>query len=169
MKYDDASWHYGAEDFPQDLPEEAGGVHIGMFFAWLINEDFLSEEFLEDFEDDAVRLKNRDITGTDALFLIDGKFIDVLLNDEGNAFTSAYYNNSYYNDYFDLFQEYDSYSVEDTWANYDRLVPIIDKAYNQWLALGRPEILAKTSESASDLPANPPSLWKKITSLFGKG
>jgi len=23
MKYDDASWHYGADDFPRNLPAEA--------------------------------------------------------------------------------------------------------------------------------------------------
>jgi len=35
MKYDDASWHYGG-DFPDDLPDEAGATHTGMFLAWAL-------------------------------------------------------------------------------------------------------------------------------------
>ena len=30
-KYDDASWHWGAADFPDDAPEENGATYIGMF------------------------------------------------------------------------------------------------------------------------------------------
>ena len=145
MKYDDASWHFEADDFPQDLPEEASGVHIGMYFAWLINKDFLSEEYIEDGEEEIVDVKNRNITGTNALFFCDGKLVDDLLNDEGNAFTHAYYNSHYFEDYDNLFEEYETYRVEDTWANYDRLAPIIDKVYNQWLALGKPKKMAKTT------------------------
>lgn len=32
VKYDYASWHYGG-DFPEGLPETAGGTHMGMYLA----------------------------------------------------------------------------------------------------------------------------------------
>jgi hypothetical protein len=35
MAYDRADWHYGS-DFPNDVPDENGGTHIGMFLAWAI-------------------------------------------------------------------------------------------------------------------------------------
>ena len=35
MAYDRADWHYGG-DFPEGLPDENGGTHIGMFLAWVI-------------------------------------------------------------------------------------------------------------------------------------
>ena len=50
MKYDDASWHYGG-DFPADLPQAAGATHIGMFLAWLIRNDYASQELIEEAED----------------------------------------------------------------------------------------------------------------------
>lgn len=34
MKYDDASWHYGADNFPKELPQRVGATHTGMFVAW---------------------------------------------------------------------------------------------------------------------------------------
>jgi hypothetical protein len=43
MKYDDSSWHYGGDVFPEDLPPEAGGTHIGMFLAWAIMNYLESE------------------------------------------------------------------------------------------------------------------------------
>ncbi len=33
MKYDDASWHFGAKNFG-DLPEINGYTHTGTFVAW---------------------------------------------------------------------------------------------------------------------------------------
>ncbi|TRN93007.1 hypothetical protein DT385_01080 [Pseudomonas syringae] len=31
------------------------------------------------------------------------------------------------------------YSVEDTWANYDKLSPVIDARFAEWQAMGKPE------------------------------
>ena len=36
MKYEDASWHSGADDFPKDLTAQAAGTHSGMFLAWAL-------------------------------------------------------------------------------------------------------------------------------------
>ena len=47
MKYDDASWH-SEGDFPDDLPEEAGGTHIGMFFAWALLSGMGGDEDKDD-------------------------------------------------------------------------------------------------------------------------
>jgi hypothetical protein len=38
MKYDDASWHAG-EDFPKDVPEDAGATHTGMFTDEDLNDE----------------------------------------------------------------------------------------------------------------------------------
>lgn len=34
---DKADWHNGSGEYPKDLPDENGGTHIGMYFAWIIN------------------------------------------------------------------------------------------------------------------------------------
>ena len=47
MTYDKADWHYGG-DFPSDLKPEDGATHIGMFLAWIIENDLISEFHLKE-------------------------------------------------------------------------------------------------------------------------
>ena len=71
---DKIDWHSGG-NFPDDLPPENGGTHIGMFLAWIINNDLIGEMHLEDSIEFINSVKNREKTGRD--FLIeqcDGKF-----------------------------------------------------------------------------------------------
>jgi hypothetical protein len=65
-KYDDSSWHYGG-DYPDDLPQENASTHIGMFLTWCIDNNLLSEEQLEDSEEDISAVKNRELTGAEFL------------------------------------------------------------------------------------------------------
>ncbi len=139
MKYDDASWHYGG-DFPDDLPDDAGATHIGMFLAWAIINNLAGELHTEDSQDSISKLINREITGRDFLMKeCDEKFTDEDLNDEGNAFTQYYFNGEdsygqYINDYETaLSSELSSmYHVDDTWENFDKLRPYMDAAYKKW-------------------------------------
>ncbi|CAA9195920.1 DUF7832 domain-containing protein [Flavobacterium collinsii] len=149
-KYDDASWHYGG-DYPDGLPDENASTHIGMFLTWCIDHDLLSEEHLEGSEEEIDAVKNRELTGAE--FLIsncDEKFTQYDLNDIGNAFAKAYYEDesnfakkfgAYCDDYAKHFDkeaekkgfEYESfYHVENTWENYNSLKPIIDSRFEQW-------------------------------------
>ena len=43
--YDDAKWHSGG-DFPEDLPPSAGATHIGMFLAWAMSREMVSEKHM---------------------------------------------------------------------------------------------------------------------------
>jgi hypothetical protein len=63
------------------------------------------------------------------------------MNEEGNEFTKFYYETQdaneisyFFDDYAGLFGEtVDSiYEVQNTWDNYDKLRPIIDKRYRDW-------------------------------------
>ena len=86
-KYDDASWHYGG-DFPEDLPNENGAIHIGIFLAWCINNDLISDFQKEESPVDIAKVKNHEMTGAQFLMAnCDGKFTDEDLTDEGNSFT----------------------------------------------------------------------------------
>ena len=91
MKYDDASWHYGG-DFPRELPPEAGATHIGMFVAWAMLNSLASDEALDDYDEDIEALRKRTITpGQWVMRVLDEKFSDHDLSDEGNAFAASYY------------------------------------------------------------------------------
>ncbi|GHV96787.1 hypothetical protein AGMMS50293_31070 [Spirochaetia bacterium] len=147
-KYDDASWHYGG-DYPKNLPNENAAILIGMFITWCIENNFISDEQMEDSADDIQKVKRHEMTGGE--FLIkncDEKFTDYDLCELGNNFASDYYNSddtkfdkNYYNDYCDTFDkkaeengfEYESlYHVEDTWENYKIIKKIIDRRFFEW-------------------------------------
>lgn len=138
MSIDRIDWHSGSETFSKDLPEKAGGIHIGFFIAWIINNDLASEDLLKDSSISISKIKNRNITGLD--FLInqcDGKFWESDLNEKGQKFAGEYYlSGKYFGDFIDvLINDLPSpYHVENSWQNYDLLVHKIDKAYKKWNA-----------------------------------
>jgi hypothetical protein len=137
MKYDDASWHFGGE-FPKDLPIEAGATHTGMFVVWAFLSGFAGDLFAVDSPDEIQKLQSRTITpGRFFLESCDGKFIDDDLNDEGNAFTQAYFDfekGKYISDYeAELGEEVvNLYYVKDSWENFDRLRPVLDRRFADW-------------------------------------
>jgi len=141
--YDRMDWHYGG-DYPENLPTENGGTHIGMFLAWIINNNLQGELHRQESNDSIRKVLTREWTGRD--FLVnecDEKFWEDCMNDEGNEFTKFYYETvresgvSYFlEDYSGLFGNAieSIYEVENTWDNYDRLKPLVDKRYEDWKA-----------------------------------
>jgi len=137
MKYDDASWHYGG-DFPSDLPNAAGGTHIGMFVSWCLLNGLGGEIHAEEFPDILEKLRNRGLTPGAWFFqACDGEFTDEDLSEEGNDFAKNYFD-------FDVGQYLDDYQnsvgsdlptlyhVSDTWQTFDVLSPIIQGRYQEW-------------------------------------
>ena len=134
MKYDDVSWHIGAEEYPKELPREAAATHTGMFIAWALLAGLGGELA----PDDLPPLQSRSITpGRFFHERCDGKFVDEQLNAEGNAFTAAYFDldkGSYLRDYDAvLCRGYETaYQVPDTWENFDKLKPRLDRRLDEW-------------------------------------
>ncbi|MGQ0544831.1 MAG: DUF7832 domain-containing protein, partial [Betaproteobacteria bacterium] len=92
MKYEDASWHYGGGDFPEDLPEEAAATHTGMYLAWALLAGLGNPELQRQLPERMARLQARAVTPGMSFFEeSNGKFVAEELNDEGNAFTLAYF------------------------------------------------------------------------------
>lgn len=134
MAIDRMDSHYGG-DFPEDLPDENGGTHIGIYLAWIINNNLQGELHDEDSVEALQDLKNRKITGRD--FLIeqcDEKFWEEDLNAESFAFTEFYYHEKYFEDYANILgvDLLSTYHVENTWENYDKITPIIDQRFEEW-------------------------------------
>ena len=137
MKYDDASWHYGGE-FPAELPPKAGATHTGMFVAWAVLSGLTGSLHHEHSQELLRRLERRTISpGQFFIEACDEKFTDEDLNDEGNAFAKAYFDfdtGSYLADYEQVLRADvpTLYHVADTWENYDRLKPVLDRRFTQW-------------------------------------
>lgn len=140
MGYDNYDYHSGG-DFPADLPSECGGTHIGMFLAWAILNSLEGELHQEDSSDYLAAVRERRMTGRQFLFkACDGKFWDDDLNDLGNQFARYYYapESGGYGPYIEdyettLAQGLPSlYHVADTWENYDKLAPVMDRRFAEW-------------------------------------
>jgi hypothetical protein len=137
-KYDDASWHNGAKNFPKHLPAVAGATHIGMFVAWALLSGLAGSIHVKDFPDDLQKLQKRSVTPGEFFYeSCDGKFTNEDLNDEGNRYAQHYYDleqGLYFKDYEAVLggDVSDLYEVADTWANFDKLRPMLDHRFKQW-------------------------------------
>ena len=141
--YDRADWHSGADNYPKDLPPEAAGTHIGLFLAWAILRERIGDFRREESAAGLLAVRRREQTGRDFLFEdCDGKFWPEDLNDEGNAFARVYYQDGrgmirpdgYLGDYERVLGSDlpDLYRVQDTWPNFDRLAPVVDRRFEEW-------------------------------------
>lgn len=140
MKYDDASWHYGADNFPKELPQSSGATHTGMFVAWAMLSGLAGEVPTEESGELIQQLQRRALTPAQFfLEACDGKFTDDDLNDEGNAFAAAYFDfehGEYLQDYEEALAADVAtlYHVPDTWESYDRLKAVLDRRFKEWRA-----------------------------------
>ncbi|GGI56874.1 DUF7832 domain-containing protein [Winogradskyella haliclonae] len=132
---DRADWHYG-NDFPENLPEENGGTHIGMYLNWIIDNNLISEFHLTESKNAIEKVKSGEMTGRDFLFdFCDGKFWNQELNEIGIEFTESYYStDKYFGDYSKvLASSLDSiYEVKNSRQNYDMIKEILDKRFAKW-------------------------------------
>jgi hypothetical protein len=137
MKYDDATWHSGG-DFPEDLPPEAGATHTGMYLAWALLSGLGGRIHTEECPEDLECIRNRELTpGAFFLKVCDGKFTDEDLNDEGNAFTSKYFDletGSYVEDYTSILDDdlESIYHVADSWETFELIRPLLDRKLAAW-------------------------------------
>jgi hypothetical protein len=141
VKFDDYDWHAGS--LPDDLPFEQGFVHIGVYLAWLLERDLLAvHDELLSYPPTALALKavqRRELTGSVLNDHVDGKLMSDLMTTEGDAFTRYYYDR-YLGDYAAVMTRLypTEYHAADSWDTYDRMRPVIDSAYDAWIAAGRP-------------------------------
>ena len=140
MKYDDASWHLEG-DFPEDLPEDAAFTHTGLYLAWAVLAGLGSKELQDDFEEELAKLSTRLTPPCEVYKVMDGKLTDEDLSDGGNAFTKVYFDfevGQYLKDYEEVLCKDlpTMYHVADSWENYERLKPILDRRLAAWRADG---------------------------------
>ncbi len=137
MAIDRIDWH-GESAEQAGFPNENGGTHIGIYLAWMINHHLEGEFHQEESAEELEQVRTRQITGREFLTrMCDEKFLEEDLNEEGSAFTQAYYeSNEYFKDYdatlVDSNGLTDTYAVEDTWENYYLMADVISQKYKQW-------------------------------------
>lgn len=135
MKYDDAEFFF--LNFETDeLENEAGATHIGMFMAWIILHEMVSDWHREDDAEAIAKVKAREITGAQFVIdYLDCKLMDDDLSDLGNKFAASYYETGYYRDYMEAMgvdnETADDFCrVDDTWDNYAKIARIVDRRFD---------------------------------------
>ena len=134
--FDKAKWHSDG-DFPKGLSADQAFVHTGLFLGWIIDSELYSEDFATSLAAEIDQFKGRRLTGPGVYRSGDGVFMDEMLNPEGLEFTTEYFDfqtGKYLQDYEKLFADGlpSMYHVQDTWENYDRLKPQLDKQFASW-------------------------------------
>jgi len=129
--YDDAVYHQGAPAFlTRRLNPLNAGTHIGMYLAWVILNRLESFQLRQTAASPVEEVRSKQTTGRDFLFAhCDGRLTSDHLNKEAQLFTESYYVDQYLNDYEDVLvsKATGTYTVGDTWANYDRLAQVMDQ------------------------------------------
>ncbi len=136
MKYDDASWHFGADNFG-DLPKINGYTHTGTFVAWAMLNGLAGELHIEEWPEEIEKLKSRQITPAEFFRNnCDGKFTDEDLNDLGNRFAQSFFEDSYFEVYAEAVDPEDQfeniYKIPSSWETYDKVATEIDRAFHLW-------------------------------------
>lgn len=137
-KYDDAEWHYGG-DFPGDVPNSYGFTHIGFYLTWAAERGLISDFIREETGEVVETVLARRESPIHLLEVWDGKLVEDMLDDDGNAFSQEYYRMEptpgvYIVDYVRAFGENAVYQVAPTWENYDTIKPLIEKRFDEWRA-----------------------------------
>lgn len=135
VKYDDASWHCHGGAFPPDLPQAAAATHIAMFVVWALLSGLGGALPSGESPRDLEELKSRGITpGQYFLRACDGRFTEEDLSFLGNWFAGNYFGYRYFQDYDNTFGQGlpSLYHVGDSWDNFDRLKPLLDRRFADW-------------------------------------
>jgi len=139
MSYDRADYDYSTEG--ERLPPGHAATHIGMFLAWAALHRLINDYHEQHSAQLVAKLRNRQLTGREFFqAACQEQLAEKDLNVEGNAFAEHYYRDAagergaYFADYKEtLAADLPSFwHVADTWANYDRLEPVITRRYEEW-------------------------------------
>jgi hypothetical protein len=133
VSYDRIDWHLDSA-VEAGQPEEQAFTHIGLYLAWLIRHDLHDPGMFPRDHIDA--LKSGDMTGSDLADDIDGKLVADVMSGEGRAFSDARYE-AYLGEYAALFDDVPEYGVVDGPDAYQRVEPVLDRLYAEWVDGGR--------------------------------
>jgi hypothetical protein len=134
--YDKAKYHYESVE-EHGLSEEHAANHTVYFLRWLIENDLMSDEFIEESGDEIAKFRAGKATIHDVYNWWDCCLIDDMLSDEGNAFAMHYFDfetGKYLQDYTKLLQGDlpSEFHVEYNEENYQALKKVIDRRYRAW-------------------------------------
>jgi hypothetical protein len=105
---------------------------LGLFVAWLVNHRMFTTELERRAATAVARVRLQDLNGTEFLStVLNGDLRGSQLSPTGNAFTRAYFVSGRFHEDIDQL-EAEQAQKTDPWVRYDRIAPVITKAYADW-------------------------------------
>ncbi len=136
-KIDDYKWHYSGA-ITEENEDNQLCFGMGVFFSWCIMNNLSNMDYKE--EASKIRqlyMKREHGPGIAFLDLFGGTLHEAYLNDKGYALAAEYYQDQYIDDLTSTLNmpegEY-IYTGPDTWDEYDKVAPIIQKRFEEWQA-----------------------------------
>ena len=144
VKYDDWGWHVGGV-FPADQPPENGMVHMAAYLAWIVRRGWHRAEYFEPKHIEAIE-RRAPGAALQAMEWSDGKLVDEVMSDEARRFSDYYYYaDGYLADWERQFSAFGPYAVPDIPTTHERIEPILERRYEQWVRRGRPSAWKATA------------------------
>ena len=101
---------------------------MGMYLAWCVNLQLVSEPLRERADQALLRLRVRELRGSELLLAVCGGVLDSDdLNAAGRQFTQAYY--PHYLDDLRSLVGGDPYAMTDDWPHYDQVAKMLTARY----------------------------------------
>ncbi len=128
---DELSAHLEAAGAP-----DRAAMHIGVFLAWCVNHDLVSEMVKRRHADLLLKVRVRELDGSELLVrLAAGQLHGELLSEAGQKFANNYYGD-YLADYAQALGLDPScpYDVEDSWSAYDLVAPTLTRRWRDTLS-----------------------------------
>ena len=104
---------------------DKAAIPMGMYLAWALNLGLLRPELVQKHQQLVTRVRMQDAKGSELLITLGGDLNETLFSERGNRFAGSYYPR-YMNDFTSVFDR-EPYSVEETWANYDKIARLLTK------------------------------------------
>jgi hypothetical protein len=136
--YDKAKYHYETIEQHVLFAEHAAN-HTVFFLRWLIENNLMSDEFMEESGDEIAKFREGAASIHQVYEWWDCCLIDDMLSEEGNAFAMQYFDfdkGKYIHDYMELLQGSlpSEFHIDYNEANYQRMKEVIDGRYKEWKA-----------------------------------
>lgn len=111
-------------------PDRAA-MHIGVFLAWCVNHDLISEVLKRQHSDLLLKVRVRELDGSELLLrTAAGQLHSELLSEAGQRFANNYYQD-YLSDYAQALglDPECPYGVEDSWSAYDLVAAVLTRRW----------------------------------------
>ncbi|MBD3245275.1 MAG: hypothetical protein GF335_04775 [Candidatus Moranbacteria bacterium] len=139
--YENAKDYINWPGFPRGVSNEQAFVPTGMYLGWLIENDLISEYFLEETpKSELENFKKGNLSGPKIYKLWGGILMPYMLSEKGQKFSDYYFSTNpqevgkYFFDYKNKLAKKlpNLFEAKDSQENYKKISKVINKRFKKW-------------------------------------